>query len=58
MNNIPHEYYRMLGLTEWKLRKVTPENMDWQTLKATVSVCTLCGLEKSRTQTVFGAGNI
>jgi uracil-DNA glycosylase len=57
MNNIPHEYYRMLGLTEWKLRKVTPENMDWQTLKATVSVCTLCGLEKSRTQTVFGAGN-
>jgi uracil-DNA glycosylase len=28
----------------------------WSTLAATVRVCTLCGLHRSRTQTVFGVG--
>lgn len=28
----------------------------WRTLAATVSGCTLCGLHKTRTQTVFGVG--
>jgi uracil-DNA glycosylase len=31
--------------------------MDWETLQRTVAACTLCGLEKTRTQTVFGVGN-
>lgn len=31
--------------------------MDWGTLQRTVAACTLCGLEKTRTQTVFGVGN-
>ncbi|HKE44465.1 MAG TPA: uracil-DNA glycosylase [Steroidobacteraceae bacterium] len=31
--------------------------MDWETLQRTVAGCTLCGLEKTRTQTVFGVGN-
>ena len=31
--------------------------MDWDNLEKTVSVCALCGLEKTRTQTVFGVGN-
>jgi len=30
---------------------------DWETLRATVEACTLCGLHTSRTQTVFGVGS-
>jgi DNA polymerase len=35
-----------------------PAGMDWATLAATVRVCTLCGLCATRTQTVFGTGDI
>jgi uracil-DNA glycosylase len=31
--------------------------MDWETLQRTVAGCTLCGLQKTRTQTVFGVGD-
>ncbi|HJS22396.1 MAG TPA: uracil-DNA glycosylase [Steroidobacteraceae bacterium] len=31
--------------------------MDWNALRATVAGCKLCGLEKTRTQTVFGVGD-
>ena len=31
--------------------------MDWETLQRTVAGCRLCGLEKTRTQTVFGVGD-
>lgn len=31
--------------------------LDWKSLRQTVTACTLCGLEKTRTQTVFGVGN-
>ncbi len=31
--------------------------MDWETLRRTVAGCTLCGLHKTRTQTVFGVGS-
>ncbi len=30
---------------------------DWPSLEAAVKACTLCGLHKTRTQTVFGVGN-
>lgn len=30
---------------------------DWDTLRRRVAGCTLCGLEATRTQTVFGVGN-
>lgn len=33
------------------------ETLDWQALRAHVSECQLCGLSKTRTQTVFGTGN-
>lgn len=33
------------------------DGMDWDTLKNTVSGCTLCGLSASRSNTVFGIGN-
>lgn len=32
-------------------------NLDWDSLRATVSDCTQCELHASRTQTVFGVGN-
>ncbi len=32
-------------------------NPDWETLQRTVAACTLCGLQKTRKQTVFGVGN-
>ena len=35
-----------------------PAGMDWRELAATVRVCTLCGLCATRTQTVFGTGDI
>jgi DNA polymerase len=31
--------------------------LDWDALQARVKECALCGLEKTRTQTVFGVGN-
>ncbi len=31
---------------------------DWTQLQQQVSSCTLCGLHQSRTQTVFGVGNV
>ena len=31
--------------------------MDWAELKATVAACTVCGLRKTCTQTVFGVGD-
>jgi DNA polymerase len=31
--------------------------LDWDALRARVKDCTLCGLAKTRTQTVFGVGN-
>lgn len=35
-----------------------PAGMDWATLAATVRECTLCGLCATRTQTVFGTGDM
>jgi DNA polymerase len=38
----------------------TPDcsTLDWQSLQKTVASCQLCDLHKSRTQTVFGHGNL
>jgi uracil-DNA glycosylase family 4 len=35
-----------------------PDIACWETLRASVASCTACGLEKTRTQTVFGVGNL
>ncbi|MBA2410340.1 MAG: uracil-DNA glycosylase [Gammaproteobacteria bacterium] len=32
-------------------------SLDWEALKERVAGCTLCGLEKTRTRTVFGVGS-
>ena len=36
----------------------TVSNLDWDALRARVSACTRCELHATRTQTVFGVGNI
>jgi len=35
-----------------------PANMDWQALRACVAECQRCELHSTRTQTVFGVGNL
>lgn len=40
------------------IRAAGPSGMDWATLAATVRTCTQCGLCASRTQTVFGTGDV
>ncbi len=60
-----------LGVTAYVLRRglagaaaaqvpaaTAPAAMDWTTLAATVRECTLCGLCATRTQTVFGTGDV
>jgi DNA polymerase len=66
------QYLRALGVDRWVLRQQpaaavanpkpaahTPaeDNPAWEQLAAEVSSCVLCGLHRTRTQTVFGVGN-
>src|SRR5262249_9757283 len=53
-------YLHALGIEPWQLRspKAPDNTLEWQTLKNTVIACTACGLDKTRTQTVFGVGNL
>jgi uracil-DNA glycosylase len=37
--------------------KTPVQEMNWEVLKRTVSTCTACGLNATRTQTVFGVGD-
>lgn len=39
------------------LEKIDIKLLDWQALRTQVSVCQLCDLSETRTQTVFGEGN-
>jgi len=39
-------------------RAPLPANIDWDPLRAAVASCTACDLCKTRTQTVFGVGNV
>jgi uracil-DNA glycosylase len=65
------KYLQTMGIEVWQQKKgkVTKkqtksvsstnsvQQMDWEELEKTVAACTLCGLCKSRTHTVFGVGN-
>ena len=47
-------------LTEDVIQEATEEDvttLDWGSLESQVSQCSLCELQQSRTQTVFGTGN-
>ncbi len=60
-----NHYLAALGIAVWQPRE-TPALVeqakkeppfDWEKLEQAVAHCTACGLQNSRTQTVFGVGN-
>ena len=57
------EYLAALGIETWALRSTAEgaqreDGADWAELRARVAVCTRCSLSATRTQTVFGVGNL
>lgn len=59
-----NDYLHAMGIQPWQLKNapfapVTPDSLDdWAMLRTAVASCTACGLDKTRTQTVFGVGNL
>ena len=56
-------YLNAMDIQTWQLKTaastaVIPMTADWETLRESVVSCTACGLDKTRTQTVFGVGNV
>jgi uracil-DNA glycosylase family 4 len=62
------DYLQAMGIQAWRLKApngvLTPtatipacQSAEWSTLQTAVMNCTACGLDKTRTQTVFGVGN-
>lgn len=63
-------YLEALGIDVWLPRDEPPsgvdaamseagiETLDWAGLRSSIVGCTRCALHKSRTQTVFGVGNV
>lgn len=56
------QYLQAMGIEVWQERsamgnKVSKDDNVWCELQEQVKSCVLCGLEKTRTQTVFGVGN-
>ena len=58
-NSLRNEYLEAMGVQPWVARDtvVPVDAPDWTELEQLVSGCTLCGLQESRTRTVFGVGN-
>lgn len=72
MTQTKHNFYlQQMGIDVWEDRSTKPQSpntqpaaavtplksLDWDALKERVAACQACGLEKTRTQTVFGVGN-
>lgn len=65
MDTSRFNYYKALGLQDWRLRQCANTNAQsnavsltpWDTLQQSVINCIACDLHKTRTQTVFGVGN-
>ena len=53
------EYLKAMGIQQWVARYTgaVSDSRAWAELEEQVSGCTLCGLQESRTRTVFGVGN-
>ena len=70
-NSLRNEYLKAMGVQQWVAREAIDADgaidsvgtvdgvasLDWPELEKMVSGCTLCGLQESRTRTVFGVGN-
>ena len=56
------QYLAALGVEQWVLRRPAAQpavdSMDWAQLRAAVAQCRLCALATTRTQTVFGVGDV
>jgi len=52
-------YMHAMGIQPWQLKNKKNNCLgdDWKSLQIAVQNCTACGLNKTRTQTVFGVGN-
>lgn len=61
MNIIKLDYLNAMDIQAWQLKSThSPQSIavdEWEALRTTVAQCTACGLDKTRTQTVFGVGN-
>ena len=70
MNADQIRYMHTMGIQPWELKNKqkncetspiatleTTTSTSWDMLQQTVASCTACGLDKTRTQTVFGVGN-
>lgn len=65
MDTTQQQYLKAMEIQVWQLKQGVSESkacmastaLAWDPLKQAVANCTACGLEKTRTQTVFGIGN-
>jgi uracil-DNA glycosylase family 4 len=63
MNTEQFRYMDAMGIQPWQLKNkqnncdAPAPTQDWTALQTAVIQCTACGLDKTRTQTVFGVGN-
>lgn len=58
--NLTTQYLNAMGIQAWALKSPPPfcsSSIEWDSLRTAVASCTACGLNQSRTQTVFGVGN-
>ncbi|MES2218196.1 MAG: uracil-DNA glycosylase [Pseudomonadota bacterium] len=56
------DYLKAMGIQAWQAKStpvpaVLENSGEWEVLEQAVKHCTACGLDKTRTQTVFGVGN-
>lgn len=57
------DYLNFMGIPCWQAKTAQPmidpvSADEWQTLRTAVAGCQACGLDRTRTQTVFGVGNV
>jgi len=50
-------YLQAMGIQAWQAQPNRQQDCAWQNLQNSVRACTACGLDKTRTQTVFGVGS-
>jgi uracil-DNA glycosylase family 4 len=54
-------YLKAMGIQAWQSNTAPtiaqPIDNNWEALRQAVASCTACGLDKTRTQTVFGTGD-
>ncbi len=70
MEGRKQQYLEAMGIPVWSRRQIQPAavgssgeqdliaGMDWNALQEAVAACTSCELHRTRTQTVFGTGDV